>query len=154
MILNDLKDYIKGDFLIAGVGNELKEIDSIGVDIAKEGKEKYPDEFIICGIAPENWLGEIITILGKKTNKEKQKILIIVDAVDFDSPDQEDIKVLFPENLSIQGISSHSLSLNFIGEYLKNFNIETIIIGIKPTAHLSRAKKDVISLLFSIIETH
>lgn len=106
-----------------GVGNELKEYDRIGVDVAKMGKELFPEEFIVGGLAPENFLGKII--------KAKISTLIIVDGVYFDGTDS--VRLLSPEDLTLQGISTHSLSLKLMAEYLKNYDIQTVIIGIKPT---------------------
>lgn len=138
-----IKSVISGtNFLIAGVGNELKEFDGVGVEIAREGKEIYPDKFIDCGVVPENYLHKIID--------RKVEALIIVDTVYFE--DVDEVKIFLPEELAIQGISSHSLSLNFIAEYLANWGIKTIIIGIKPALKNEKVKEKVLSDLFDLIE--
>jgi hydrogenase maturation protease len=141
MTLSKLEDYIKGNFLIAGVGNEQKEFDSVGIEVARKGKKMYPDRFIDCGVVPENYLGKIID--------RKVETLIIVDTVYFE--DVDDVKIFLPEELVLQGISSHSLSLKFIAEYLANWGIKTIIVGIKPTLKGNEVKERVISSLFELI---
>lgn len=138
-----LRNHIKGDFLIAGIGNELKEFDKIGIQIVKKGKEIYPDKFIDCGVAPENYLDKIIN-RGVKT-------LIILDAVHYEGNDA--VRLLFPEDLSIQGISTHSLSLDFIAEYLRNYGIQSIIIGIKPNKNIKKTQEKVLSTLLELIKS-
>jgi len=136
-----IEDYINSSFVIAGVGNELKEFDKVGIEIARRGKKIYPERFIDCGAVPENYLDKII--------RKKVGTLIIVDTVYFKGID--DVKVFLPEELTFQGISSHSLSLNFIAEYLKNWEIKTIIIGIKPTPRDNQIQEKVLSDLFKLI---
>jgi len=137
-----IEDYINGSFVIAGVGNELKEFDKVGIEIARRGKEIYPERFIDCGAVPENYLNKVI--------KKKVRTLIIVDTVYFEGID--DVKVFLPEELAFQGISSHSISLNFIAEYLKNWEIKTVIIGLKPTPRDNQIQEKVLSDLFELIE--
>lgn len=136
-----IEDYINGSFVIAGVGNESKEVDKVGIEIARKGRKIYPERFIDCGAVPENYLDKVI--------KKKVGTLIIVDTVYFEGID--DVKVFLPEELTFQGISSHSLSLNFIAEYLKNWEIKTIIIGIKPKLKNKKIQEKVLSDLFELI---
>lgn len=138
----ELKNYVKGSFLIAGVGNELKEFDKIGVEIVRKGREIYPEKFIDCGTTPENYLDKIID--------KKIGTLIIVDAAYF--KDSEKVRIIQPEELAIQGISTHSLSLKFIADYLNNYGIRTIIIGIKPGVGIEEVQKEVLSSLLELIE--
>ena len=130
------------DFLIAGVGNEFKEYDKIGIEIARKGKAIYPDKFYDCGIVPENYLEQIV--------KTGIKTLIIVDAVHYGGNDE--FKIILPEELSIGGISTHSVSLNLITEYLKNYGIKTIIIGINPYHNTEETQTKILSILFELIE--
>lgn len=132
----------KGDFLIAGVGNELKEFDKIGIEIARKGKVIYPDKFIDCGIVPENYLEQIV--------KTGIKTLIIVDAVYYEGNDE--FKIILPEELSIGGISTHSVSLNLMTDYLSNYGIKTIIIGINPRNITESTQNSILSALFELIE--
>ncbi|PIP14140.1 MAG: hypothetical protein COX49_00225, partial [bacterium (Candidatus Stahlbacteria) CG23_combo_of_CG06-09_8_20_14_all_40_9] len=81
-----IEDYINGSFVIAGVGNELKEFDKVGIEIARRGKKIYPERFIDCGAVPENYLDKII--------RKKVGTLIIVDTVYFKGID--DVKVFLP----------------------------------------------------------
>lgn len=130
-----------GDFLIAGVGNEDSETDKIGLEIARKGKETYPDKFIDCGVAPENYLGLIVD-RGIKT-------LIVVDAVQFQS--QEKTRVFLPAQLSLQGISTHSLSLQLMAQYLSNYGIETLILGVKPGRSFEEMAEEVLGTLLQLI---
>lgn len=171
--------HIKGDFLIAGVGSELpachqawKEFDRIGIEIARKGREIYPEKFIDCGIAPENYLDKIIkqlwnvkcemlnvkpemsNITHKTLNKKtgEVKTLIIVDAVYYEG--NEKVKIFLPEDLSIQGISTHSLSLDFIAKYLRNYGIQTVIVGIKPGKGIKESQERVLSALLELIKNN
>ncbi|OYD16620.1 hypothetical protein CH333_02980 [candidate division WOR-3 bacterium JGI_Cruoil_03_44_89] len=140
--ISKIKSIVNGtNFLIAGVGNELKEIDRIGVELARKGEKIYPDRFIDCGVAPENYLHEII---GRKI-----ETLIIVDVVYFEN--EGDMKILMPGELALQGISTHSLSLNFMAEYLANWGIKTVIIGIKPTPKNKEVGEKLLSGLYELI---
>jgi len=140
--ISKLKSFIRGtNFLIAGVGNELKEIDRVGVEMARKGGKTYPDRFVDCGVVPENYLHEIIN--------RKIETLIIVDVVYFE--DEGDVKILMPGELSLQGISSHSLSLNFMAEYLANWGIKTVIVGIKPTPRNKEVGEKLLSGLYELI---
>lgn len=140
--LSRLASCIEGEFLVAGVGNELKELDRIGVEIARKGRDVYPDKFIDCGVAPENYLDKIIG-QGVKT-------VIVVDAVSYE--DAEEAQVFLPEDLSIQGISTHSLSLKLAAKYLRNHGIKTVILGIRPDGDIENTKEKVLSRLLALIE--
>jgi hydrogenase maturation protease len=138
-ISSQLKQHIKGKLLIAGIGNTFKGFDGIGVRIARQGKQLHPGKFIDCGTVPENYLGEI-TSRGIET-------LIIVDAVHHDRKD--DVAVLLPDDLAVQGMSTHSLSLSVVAEYLKNCGIHTVIVGIRPGRDV---REEVLSNLFELID--
>lgn len=141
MIPSELRKHVDGDFLIAGVGNEDSETDRIGLEIARKGKEAYPDKFIDCGVAPENYLGFVVE-RGVKT-------LIIVDAVHFQS--EEEARVFLPGQLSLQGISTHSLSLRLMAQYLSHYGIETLILGVKPGKHLQEMGEKILGVLLQLI---
>ena len=142
MILSELEDYIDDDFLVVGVGNELKNFDRAGIEIARRGREIYPDKFIDCGVTPENYLDKIIN--------RKVKTLVIIDTVYF--TERDDVRIILPEQLSLQGISTHSSSLNIVSEYLNNWGIKTIIIGIKPEPADKLIGVKVLNRLVNLIE--
>lgn len=120
MTLDKLENYLNDDFLIIGIGNDFKEFDTAGLKLIRKLKKIYPDKCIECGEVIENYLGKIID--------KKVKNLIIVDTIYFDG----DFKIFSPKEISLQGISTHSLSLRTISEYLKNWGINTIIFGLNP----------------------
>ncbi|MCK4329700.1 hypothetical protein KAX02_07645 [candidate division WOR-3 bacterium] len=142
MILSELEDYIDDDFLVVGVGNELKNFDRAGIEIARRGREIYPDKFIDCGVTPENYLDKIIN--------RKVKTLVIIDTVYF--TERDDVRIILPEQLSLQGISTHSSSLTIVSEYLNNWGIKTLIIGIKPEPADKLIGVKVLNRLVNLIE--
>ncbi|MCK4256157.1 hypothetical protein KAX35_04670 [candidate division WOR-3 bacterium] len=142
MILSELEDYIDDDFLVVGVGNELKNFDRAGIEIARRGREIYPDRFIDCGVTPENYLDKIIN--------RKVKTLVIIDTVYF--TERDDVRIILPEQLSLQGISTHSSSLTIVSEYLNNWGIKTLIIGIKPEPADKLIGVKVLNRLVNLIE--
>ncbi len=140
--LPQLQSYIEGEFVVAGVGNELKGLDRVGIDIARRGRELYPEKFIDCGVAPENYLDQIIN--------QRVKTVIVVDAVFYE--DREEAKIFLPEELSMQGISTHSLSLKLVAEYLRNHGIKTVIVGIRPDSDLEKTGEKVLSRLLQLLK--
>ncbi len=142
MILSDLENYIEGNFLIAGVGNELSDIDKVGVELAKKGRELYPNLFIDCGTTPENYIDKFIN--------SKIRTLVILDSVSFNN--NEDVKIVQPEELSPQGISTHATSLNLLSDYLVNFGIKTVIVGIKPHPRDKEIGDRVLSKLLDLVK--
>lgn len=140
--LPQLRSHIEGDFLVAGIGNEFKELDRIGIDIAREGRELYPDKFMECGVVPENYLDRIIN--------KKVRTLILVDVVCFEYGDK--VKVFLPEELSMQGISTHSIPLKVMAEYLIRYGIKTVIVGLKPDRDIEETKENLLSYLLELAE--
>lgn len=141
-LLSLLKKQVKGRFIIAGIGNPEREADRVGVEIARRGKEIYPDRFIDCGAAPENYLGPII--------EKEIETLIVVDAVY--SEDTHGPTLFLPEELSLQGMSTHTLSLRVMAEYLMAYGIRTLVIGISADGDRERTEEEVLSNLIELIE--
>ena len=111
--------------MILGVGNSLLGDDGVGSILAKEleaelGKEKVRDG----GVAPENFLSWV--------EKSHPDVLIIIDSMEFDkSPGSVGIFSL--KEVSSTSISTHSLPLSFLWEYLYQRGVkEGYIIGIQP----------------------
>jgi len=118
----ELSQYLKEDFLVVCLGNELRGDDGIGAYIAKRGIEKFPQNFINVGISIENYLFKIIT--------SPQNLIILVDLVDFGGK-VGTIKLFHPLELKEQGISTHSISLSKIAEILKSSGKRVLLLGIQ-----------------------
>ncbi len=112
--------------VVCGVGNRLRGDDAIGLLIIEELKKENLNAILInTGSAPENYLQKIINL--------NPDILLIIDAVDFKGiPGQT--KIVNVEELEDKFFSTHSLSLKFLTQYLKQFlpDLKILLIGIQP----------------------
>ncbi len=112
--------------VVCGVGNRLRGDDAIGLLIIEELKKENLNAILInAGSAPENYLQKIIN--------HNPDILLIIDAVDFKGiPGQT--KIVNVEELEDKFFSTHSLSLKFLTQYLKQFlpDLKILLIGIQP----------------------
>ncbi|MDD2891261.1 MAG: carbamoyltransferase HypF, partial [bacterium] len=102
--------------------------------------------FFDCGTVPENYLGKII--------KESPDVLIFVDAGIFNAPPGT-IKLLNLNNIDTNSISTHSLSLDYIINWIKTeIKTQVFVIGIQAKSTnfgdpISREVKESIKLLSS-----
>lgn len=112
------------DILIVGIGNSLKADDGIGSEICSQLKESIDDNVIDAGTVPENYIQVII-------NKSPKTILFI-DAIDFGSP-AGTVRIFDPCDLTMGGISSHTLSPRILSDMIANNAVVKIyFIGIQP----------------------
>lgn len=118
----ELPQYLKKDFLVVGLGNELRGDDGIGVYIVKKGREKFPGKFLDGGMTIENYIFKIIDY--------PEKTDLLIDAVDFNARPGSMKLVQFSE-LREQGISTHSLSLDKIAWILKEAGKTVLLLGIQ-----------------------
>ncbi|MCK4644348.1 hydrogenase maturation protease [bacterium] len=122
-VAKELQKYSSEDILAVGIGNELRGDDAIGIYIARKGLERFPDKFIDAGMAIENY---IFKILGRK-----EKIILLIDAVDFKG-NPGDAAIIPLEDLKEQGFSTHTLSLGKIKQFFLDSEKELILLGIQP----------------------
>ncbi|MCD6412584.1 MAG: hydrogenase maturation protease [Elusimicrobia bacterium] len=112
-----LKKIINENFLVVGVGNEIRGDDAIGCFIAEEGRKKFPENFINAGVALENHLFKIL--------EKPQKLVFIVDAVSG-----REISVCGLNELRTQGISTHSLNLGEMKFFFDEAGKKCVFVGI------------------------
>ncbi|ACJ15748.1 hydrogenase maturation protease HycI [Thermococcus onnurineus NA1] len=113
--------------VICGIGNELRGDDAFGVLVAEMLAElvKSPNVLVInCGEVPESYTGKIVDF--------KPDLIIFVDAVDFGGEHGE-LVVADPEGTLGEAVSTHSLPLKFLVQYLKTkVNAKFVLIGCQP----------------------
>ena len=133
-IKNEIKTFLNNyeKVAILGIGNELREDDNVGPYIVEKLGEYIENNnfdnnsliLINAGSAPENFTGLI--------KQEKPSHLIIIDAVLMDSEPGK-IKFVKKEEIANVNISTHSLSLNLLINYLEKYiSFNLLFIGIQP----------------------
>jgi len=112
----------KYENILVGVGNILRGDDGIGSIIAKSFHE---DDWLSldCGVVPENYTSIV--------KKNKPKLLVIIDAVEMDL-NPGDIRIITPEKIAALHLTTHSMPLSFLINYLKNYVKKILFIGIQP----------------------
>jgi len=122
--LDFLKELITGGVCAVGVGNVMRGDDGAGALVAKRFSSSIGPLCIDAGIVPENFLEKIV--------QTRAGTVLIVDAVDFDGAPGE-IRVFETNDVAAGAISTHSLSIQMLGEYLKTRGIARVaLIGIQP----------------------
>ena len=133
----EIKNKLVGKVLILGVGNVLKQDDGIGPHFVRKLETRNPCpsgrraksesniELLDCGVAPENYTGKIKQI--------KPDTLIIVDAIDFGEK-PGNIRVFLAEEISVQSLSTHNVSLKTFVGFLKQDlpDLNVLVVGIQP----------------------
>jgi len=121
-----LQDYKK--LIIMGVGNELKADDGLGPYsiqiLSQDLKDKPQITLINAGSVPENFTGKI--------RKENPTHIILIDAVLMEEAPGY-TRLIKKEEIKNMGISTHSMPLSYLINYLeleKTYNI--CFIGIQP----------------------
>ncbi len=108
--------------ILMGVGNELKGDDGVGNRLAREfDNEDWLS--VPCETVPENF--------GGLVKKKEPDILVLVDAARMDLPPGE-IRRLSKEELSSEGIGTHSMPLNLLLLQLEEYVGEVVVLGIQP----------------------
>jgi len=144
----EVKKYIKGKVVFLGMGNPMRGDDGAGCEFIEElrrsGKVKSSKISLFNGgQVPENYVEPIVKIRPDK--------VFIVETVDFGASPGE-IRV-FEEAELQSNFSTHTLSLSFILEYLKEkTRAKVFILGIQPRqlgwgSHLSPEVKKAVEKL-------
>ena len=128
MIKEDLIEFLKAykKLVIMGIGNDICGDDGIGPYIVENIKHLESSNVSILNVttAPENFTGKI--------RKIDPTHIIIVDAVIMNEGPGK-IKIVKKEEVAGVSISTHSMSLSYLVNYLeleKPYNI--LFIGIEP----------------------
>ncbi|MBA3052056.1 MAG: hydrogenase maturation protease, partial [Candidatus Omnitrophica bacterium] len=121
-VLKELGNIIDTDFIVVGIGNELRGDDGAGIYIAAEGMKECAGKFIDAGMAIENHIFKITAI--------NEKLVFIVDAMGGDG-EAGQIKIIELDKLNSQGISTHSLSLKMIDLFFKEAGQKVYLVGIQ-----------------------
>ncbi|MFN4133619.1 MAG: hydrogenase maturation peptidase HycI [Candidatus Hadarchaeales archaeon] len=126
-LVDELKDFLKDrkKVVVVGVGNEMRGDDGVGIAVAKMLKKRIAEEaaVLIGGTAPENITGKI-----KRLHPSH---LIFVDAADFGGSPGE-VMVASPATIAWRTISTHTLPLSVISEYLmKETGVKVLLLGIQ-----------------------
>ena len=112
------------DVLFVGIGNTLKTDDGVGPATCSLLKEVFPNNVIDTGMVPENYIQVII--------KKAPKVILIIDAIDFDAPPGT-IKVFETAELSTGGITTHTLSPRLLSDMIaQSIPAKIYFIGIQP----------------------
>ena len=112
------------DVLFVGIGNTLKADDGVGPATCSLLKEVFPNSVIDTGMVPENYIQVII--------KKNPKVILIIDAIDFDAP-LGTIKVFETAELSTGGITTHTLSPRLLSDMIaKSIPAKIYFVGIQP----------------------
>ncbi len=121
-----LQDYKK--LIIMGVGNELKADDGLGPYfiqiLSQDLKDKPQITLINAGSVPENFTGKI--------RKENPTHIILIDAVLMEEAPGY-TRLIKKEEIKNMGISTHSMPLSYLINYLELEKTYSIcFIGIQP----------------------
>ncbi len=123
-IQKQLQKILVGRVLILGVGNRMRGDDSAGSLLIDKIQNCKNFVCLDCGIVPENYLEKVVTA--------DPDILLIVDAINF-CGSQGEIRVFNPNDIDSGGLSTHSLSLRMVCDYLKSrMDVRIYLLGIQP----------------------
>lgn len=119
-----LSTHCEGKVCILGVGNRMKGDDGVGPVLIDKILGCIDADCIDAGMAPENFLEKIVQL--------NPETVLIVDAMDFGGVSGE-IRIFKPENIAKGGISTHTLSLQMVCDYLKaRIPVRIFLLGIQP----------------------
>ena len=139
--------------LFLGVGNALKGDDAAGISLVDElSRLNFPADrgvgFLNCGVSPENYLEKIKAL-------SPQAVVIADAAENGKRPGTLELMDLGKaDNFSL---STHSLSFEYLKEYLQELKCEFFLLAIQPKtcklgAELSREVKCSIEAFVSVFK--
>ena len=116
--------------ILMGIGNEINGDDAIGVLVARRLKYLLPQDWVVidAGIMPENYTSRI--------ERLKPELLVMVDAIKEEGVDPGDVKLINRGSLGSLVLSTHTLPLSLLYDYLSQFVPRIIIIGIGIKDHI------------------
>ncbi len=132
--LLELKKRLRGKVVIVGIGNTLRGDDGAGPELIKQLKNSKLStlnsklSLISVGEVPENYLGKIA--------EHKPDTIMLVDAVDFDSPPGS-VRVIDQDTLKEESFFTHNASIKLTISYLRKKTKGLVfLLGIQPTKNL------------------
>lgn len=134
-MMHELKQYLSESLLVVGVGNPLRGDDAAGLVLGEKLAEKLSLPYLRCEEVPENYLTEMLD--------SSADTILMVDAVNSGAQ-AGDIKLLSPEKLAGDNISTHNCSISLLaGVLAKAADKRVLVLGIQPDSigwgsHLSR----------------
>ena len=124
MLIQKIRELKSKKLVIIGIGNDLHGDDGFGPVMIKKLEGRIDQKLIDCGVSPENFTSEII--------KEKPDGIIFLDAANFEG-NAGDIKIIKGKEIPKAALSTHSLPLSILMDYLNgNTGAEIFMIGVKP----------------------
>ena len=110
--------------LVVGVGNPLRGDDAAGLILGEQVAQKLGWEYLRSEEVPESYLGEMLA--------SPADTILLVDAVDMQAPAGE-IRMLSPDDLANNGISTHNCSIALLATVLAGLKDKrTLVLGIQP----------------------
>jgi len=134
-------------YLFMCVGNRDGGDDAAGPYIADRLKDLENDDFLVidCGVVPENYTSVV--------KKHKPRNLIIVDAVEMRLKPGE-IRIVPKEKIGSMHISTHSIPISVLINYLEQHVENVIFIGIQPetmsgnmTSSIKRSSEKLVEII-------
>ncbi len=114
--------------VLMGIGNELNGDDAIGVLVTRKLKRELIDwEVIDAGIMPESYTSKI--------ERLKPELIVMVDAIDEERLIPGDVKIVNRKSMGNLILSTHSIPLSVLYDYLSQIVPRIIVIGIKIGEH-------------------
>lgn len=157
-LIHQLKEFIAGAKRIAilGIGNDLRTDDGLGPFIVNSLATKHPDIFI------EN-VGSVPEAFARPLAEFGAERVIMLDAADMRKPVGH-IELVTKERIGGIAISTHSMPLSFLMQYLEDStNGKTILLGVQPhsilfgeglTPIIDEVARKLIRAIDSILEDH
>ena len=112
-----------------GIGNEINGDDAIGILVVRKLRSFSSSWKVIdAGTMPENYTSKIEEL--------KPELLVMVDAIKEEATVPGEVKIMERESLSNLVLSTHSLPLSILYDYLSRFVPKIVIIGIGIREHI------------------
>ena len=109
--------------MVLGVGNPLRGDDGVGPMLVRRLRQRCRFALLDCGGAPENYTKQILQF--------GPDILILVDAGDWKGEPGE-IRQIGEDEITNANLSTHSLSLRLLLDYLKGqLKAQVIILAVQ-----------------------
>ena len=114
--------------VVCGIGNAERGDDAFGPYIVAHLQEREMLEKIDCGLHPENYLNRIISLAPD--------VLIFLDTIDRKSQDCVLLRNEEITELSTLSVSTHSLSMGAMYEFLHNGGLQNVFfLGIPAISY-------------------
>ena len=122
--IRELTQGMGQNVLVVGVGNPLRGDDVAGLVLGEKLAQRLNLEYLRCEEVPENYLTEMLETCADT--------ILMVDAVGLGTQ-PGDIRILSPEELASDNISTHKCSVSLLASVLaKAGNKRVAVLGIQP----------------------